>query len=316
MSKDKDLLSRFGSNLAESMGAGRSRAGEGGAAAAKADPGPASRLDGTTRLRSGAEIAVERITPDPNQPRTEFDDEAIDRLAASLKSHGQLQPIAVRWGEAEGRYVIVTGERRWRASVRAGKPTVTAVVLEGAASASQILEMQLIENALREDLKPVEQARAFRALMDRNGWPALRLAETLHLNVATVTRALALLDLPAPVQDRVEAGTIAPSVAYEISKVEHPDDQHALAERVVNEGLSRAETIRAVRKAARPSSRTTRGKSGSGGRKVTSRVIRTSAARVTVDLRKAADTGAVLRALREAVRALEDELGGHGQEAA
>jgi ParB family chromosome partitioning protein len=110
--------------------------------------------------------------------------------------------------------------------------------------------MQLIENCLREDLRPVEQAKAFRALMDRNQWPALRLAEVLHLNVATVTRALALLELPGAVQGRVEAGELAPSVAYEISKVKDPDEQAELAARVVDENLSRSETIEAVRKVA------------------------------------------------------------------
>src|SRR5262245_28706146 len=106
MSKDKDLLSRFGANLAESMGAGRvSRAGEG--VASSAAP---SRHDGCSRMRSGAEIDITRIVPDPNQPRAEFDPAAITRLAESLKTHGQLQPISVRWSEDMGQYLIVTGE--------------------------------------------------------------------------------------------------------------------------------------------------------------------------------------------------------------
>src|SRR3954467_329357 len=169
MSKDKDLLSRFGANLAESMGAGRvSQAGK----LSPAAPTSTSRLDGTTRLRTGAEIAIDRISPDPKQPRTEFDPDAITRLAESLKTHGQLQPISVRWSEDMGRYLIVTGERRWRAATLAGRPTVSAVIIEDKRTESQILEMQLIENCLREDLRPVEQAKAFRALMDRNQWPA------------------------------------------------------------------------------------------------------------------------------------------------
>src|SRR6476646_1161749 len=105
--------------------------------------------------------------------------------------------------------MIVTGERRWRASILAGRPTIAAVILDGERTDSQVLEMQLVENCIREDLQPIEQARAFRTLMDRNDWPAARLAEALHLNAATVSRALALLDLPFTVQEAVAAGTLA-----------------------------------------------------------------------------------------------------------
>lgn len=292
MSKDKDLLSRFGANLAESMGAGRTPRAEREQTAVAG----AGRHAGVTRLRTGAEIEVGRIAPDPNQPRTEFDPEAIERLAESLKSHGQLQPISVRWSDAVGKYLIVTGERRWRAATAAGRPTVTAVIVEGEHTESQILELQLIENCLREDLQPIEQARAYKRLMDRNGWPALRLAETLKLNCATVTRALALLDLPAPVQRRVEAGELAPSVAYEISKIDDPNRQEDLAARVVTEGLSRSETVEAVR---RSSGRSIKGK-GRGGakaRRETSRVFRTAdGVKITVECRK----GITPEALRSA----------------
>ena len=200
MAKDKDILERFGANLAESMGGGRS-------------PRPTApalstmgKHDGVSRLRAAAEIEVGRIAADPGQPRTEFDPGAIARLAESLEAHGQIQPISVRWSDDPGRYLIVTGERRWRASILAGRPTIAAVILEGDRTDSQVLEMQLVENCLREDLQPIEQARAFRTLMDRNGWTAARLAETLRLTGSSVTRALALLDLPCTVQDAVEAG--------------------------------------------------------------------------------------------------------------
>ena len=120
----------FGANLAESVGAGRTARGASGAGEGPAPSAP-GRMEGTTRLRSAAEIAVERLSPDPNQPRTEFEPESITRLAASLNTHGQLQPISVRWSDEAGKYVIVTGERRWRAAVLAGKPTVAAVILDG-----------------------------------------------------------------------------------------------------------------------------------------------------------------------------------------
>jgi ParB family chromosome partitioning protein len=297
MSKEREILGRFGANLAESMGAGRVARAEG--------PAPttgATRHDGCTRLRAAAEIEIDRIIPDPNQPRVEFDEESIDRLAESLKTHGQLQPISVRWSEDMGRYLIVTGERRWRAATRAGRATLAAVVIEGDRTESQILEMQLVENCLREDLKPVEQARAFRALMDRNGWPALRVAEVLHLSTATVARALSLLDLPCTVQSRVEAGELPASVAYELSKVEDADEQRELAERVVTEGMSRAETVKAVR-----SARGSKGRGAGNRKRETSRVFRSAAARVTVELRRGTGAEAIRNALVDALATMDGE---------
>jgi ParB family chromosome partitioning protein len=307
MSKDKSLLDRFGANLAESMGANRVPRSSGPPEATQAP----SRHDGTTRLRSAAEIEVGRIAPDPGQPRTEFDRAAIDRLAESIATHGQLQPISVRWSDDMGRYLIVTGERRWRAAVQAGRPTVAAVVVEGERTDSQILEMQLIENCLREDLKPVEQARAFRTLMDRNTWTATRLAEVLHLSGAAVTRALALLDLPCTVQDRVEAGDLAPSVAYEVSKLDDPDAQREVAERVVRENLSRQEVVEAVRRSARPKGR------GATPRpaKARPRTFRTAAGKVTIEPTRGAGPDSLLAAAREVVSMLEAEQG-QGAEAA
>src|SRR4051794_16518805 len=98
MAKDQDILNRFGAHLAESMGAGGTSI-PGGAATAPAAAATAGRHEGVSRLRTAAEIAVGRIAPDPNQPRTEFDPAALERLAESLKTHGQLQPVSVRWSE-------------------------------------------------------------------------------------------------------------------------------------------------------------------------------------------------------------------------
>jgi ParB family chromosome partitioning protein len=311
MAKDKDLLQRFGANLAESMGAGRQ------AGPASPPPSAMGKHDGVARLRAAAEIEVGRIVADPNQPRTEFDPEAIARLADSLKEHGQIQPISVRWSEDMGRYLIVTGERRWRASILAGRPTIAAVILEGERTESQVLEMQLVENCLREDLQPIEQARAFRTLMDRNDWTAARLAEALQLTGASVTRALALLDLPYTVQDAVASGELAPSVAYEVSKLQDPAEQTEVAARVVAEGLSRSETVEAVRQvASNPRARV--GAGGSKGRaaikarpkRPTVRTIKTTAAKVTVEFKRAVELAEIANALREALAKIEVEQGG------
>jgi len=308
MSKDKDILSRFGANLAESMGAGRV-AGAGEFAAAPGSPalnpasGP-SRHDGTARLKSAAEIDLDRIAPDPSQPRTDFDEDALARLAESLRAHGQLQPISVRWSDAQGRYLIVTGERRWRASRIAGRRTIAAVVVEGDRSDSQIFEMQLIENCLREDLRPIEQARAFRALMDRNAWTADRVAEVLHLSGASVSRALRLLDLPCTVQEAVEAGALAPSVAYEVSKLADPGAQTEVAARVVAEDLSRSQTVEVVRTAAKgrgaaPGGAKGRGAGAARPKLKTSRVLKAAGYKVTVENRRGVEDGTLAAALLE-----------------
>ena len=109
-----------------------------------------------------------------------------------------------------------------------------------------------MENALREDLKPIEQAHAFRALIDRRGWSYRQLGEALHIAPSSIARALALLDLPGDLQGRVTAGELAPSVAYEVSRLEDPDRQREVADQVVKQNLSRAEAVAAVRRAAGP----------------------------------------------------------------
>jgi ParB family chromosome partitioning protein len=302
MAKDKDILQRFGANLAESMGVSRPTS--------QAIP-PASTMgkhDGVSRLRAAAEIEVGRIVADPSQPRTEFDPEAIARLAESLRTHGQIQPISVRWSDDMGRYLIVTGERRWRASILAGRPTIAAVILEGERTESQVLEMQLVENCLREDLQPIEQAKAFRTLMDRNDWTAARLAEALQLTGASVTRALALLDLPYTVQVAVAAGDIPASVAYEVSKLEDPEAQVEVAARVVAEGLSRAATVEVIRKAGRISKG--RGATKAKSRKPTIQTIKTTTAKVTVEFKRAVEPAEIAAALREALAKVEAEQGG------
>lgn len=241
MNAVEKLRGRFGGNLAESMGAGRMpRVGAGGSAATSVDP-----LEGTERFTAARSIPVARIEADPDQPRTVFDPAELEALAASLKAHGQIQPIMVRPSGEPGRFIIVAGERRHRASILAGRSEIIAVVIE-TTDPARIFEMQLIENCMRADLKPVEQARGFRRLMDQASWSAERMGESVGMSESAVVRALALLSLPAPVQEMVDAGKIAPSVAYEISKAD-PSTHQSVADRVVGEGLNRTATIEAVR---------------------------------------------------------------------
>ena len=186
----------------------------------------------------------------------------------------------------------------------AGLTTMSCVIMDGPISSAELLSLQLVENLVREDLKPIEQAKGFRAVMDRNGWSTHDVARELGIDQSSVVRALKLLDLPAAVQDQVEQGTLSPATAYEVSKLEDPDDQAALAARVVNEGLSRDETIRAMRRA---SERPARGK-GRGARRPTTRVFRRAAGcTVTVENGRGLDPALTRAALVEALARLDAE---------
>jgi ParB family transcriptional regulator, chromosome partitioning protein len=220
--------------------------------AASSDP-EARSFEGRSRLKTACEIRLDRIVPDPNQPRAEFDPEALERLAASLKARGQLQPIRVRWDEALDRYVVVVGERRWRAAGMAGMSAIACVVAPGNAAPEEILEDQLIENCLREDLRPIEQAKAFRTLLSRLGISQRQLAERLQVSPPTITRALALLELPGAIQASVDSGAIAPQTAYEISKIDDAEEQAEAAAQAARGALRRDDMRTLVTKAPRPS---------------------------------------------------------------
>src|SRR5262249_34726832 len=157
-------------------------------------------------------------------------------LAQSLRSRGQLQPIRVRWDEAAGRYVIICGERRWRAAELAGLPMMTAIISDAPTTPTELLALQIVENTLREDLTVLEQANASRMLMEPKGWSTRRLATDRAATQSSVVRALALLAPPDAFQEHVDQGILAPATAYELSKVEDPEVQQELAERVVSEG--------------------------------------------------------------------------------
>jgi ParB family transcriptional regulator, chromosome partitioning protein len=249
MSKADDLLRSLGGGAAKSMIGDQVPPGLDPAAALGPGHSP-----GMTRRKDVWSIPLDRIEPDPDQPRVEYDEEALDRLAESLRSRGQLQPIRVRHDQGRGVYMILLGERRYRAARRAGLRDLQCVIHDAPLGPEEKLELQLVENCAREDLKPIEQARAYRRLIDARGWSITRLARELSVSQPAVSKALALLELPATVQDQVERGALAPNTAYEVSQLADPEAQAALAEAVVEQKLTRAEVAQAVQavKARRP----------------------------------------------------------------
>ena len=259
-------------------------------------------------------MELDRIVPDPDQPRKEFSDDAIDRLSASLLKHGQLMPIRVRWNAEIGKWVVISGERRYRAALRAGLRTVACVFADGGLTQSEILQEQIIENLLREDLRPIEQARAYRQLMDLHGWTAKELAGELQVSQGTVSKSLSLLTLPAELQEQVEAGSIPATAAYEVAKVEDREVQRDIARRIVDEDLTRDATAGVVREAAGKPSRAggARAKArGSAPGRGSSHAFKVAGARVVVTFpRKTVKPEEILAALEEAAGLARGGQGG------
>lgn len=214
--------------------------------AAESHPGNCHVAIGTSSL-SLTRIPSDFIVADPNQPRRDFDSQSLDRLTQSIRNHGLLNPIRVRWEESLGKYMILTGERRYRAAKQAGLAMVDCIIIEGDLTEAERLADQLTENLLRQDLNPIEKARGMRALMQSLNWTQKRLSQHLQIDPSDVTRSLALLELPDKIQKLIEDGALAPRSAYEITKLRKSDDQLDVVTQVLNQNLDARATERLVR---------------------------------------------------------------------
>jgi ParB family chromosome partitioning protein len=268
----------------------------------KAAPPPAEGIPAAAVVQA---IPLRLIEPDPFQPRQEANPEAIARLAMSLESHGQLQPIVVRPGRAPGRFMIVAGARRWTAAMAAGHATIQAIVLDAPVDRPRALELQLVENLLREDLNPIDQAEAFHRLMDGRRWSAARLARALHLSESRVSRALALLALPDEVRVEVAAGRVAPSVALELGRVPDPARRGLLTARAAAEGLTRAQVSGETARPRRPKRASGRAPRSMPVERMVFEVV---GGRVIVELSPPGGKEAALDAVTEASEIIQDEL--------
>lgn len=202
-------------------------------------------------------VEVSRIRPNPFQPRAEFDEGEIAALAESLKRQGVLQPVVVRPAEG-GFYELVAGERRWRASKKAGLDRIPAVIRE--VDDRRMLEMALVENIQRRDLNPIEKARAFRQLMQLNSWTQEEVADAVGLGRPTVANFIRLLELPPEIQEAVSRGTITMGHARALLGVAPRSAQLQMVRRIIEEDLSVRALEKLARRRSEPSS-----ESGNGG---------------------------------------------------
>lgn len=209
------------------------------------------------------EIEVALVRPNPFQPRKEFDREKLQELASSIREHGVVQPIVVR-AKGEG-FEIVAGERRWRASRLAGMKSIPAVVRDF--TETQVLEIALIENLQREDLNPLEEAQAFKRLIEEFGLTQEDLAGRLGKSRPQIANTLRLLNLPESVQQLLTSGGISMGHAKVLLSVEGADGQERLAAQIEERKLSVREAETLLKKETSRLAQQERGGKARGGRK-------------------------------------------------
>ena len=194
-------------------------------------------------------IPVAQIEPGLNQPRKHFDEEALAGLAESIRQHGIIQPLTVR-RLSSGYYQIIAGERRWRAARMAGLAEVPAIVIE--ADDRMVMELGLIENLQREDLNPMEEAAAIRALMQQCGYTQETVAARLSKSRPVIANLLRLLTLPKEVAQMVREGQLSAGHARVLAGLDREEDKVALARETLAKGYSvrQLEQLAALRREA------------------------------------------------------------------
>lgn len=189
------------------------------------------------------EVAVDRITPSPFQPRRAFDETKINELASSIRNQGIIQPLVVR-AKGDG-FELIAGERRWRAAAKAGLSRVPVVVRE--ASDHEALQLALVENLQREDLNPIEEASGYRRLQEEFHWSQEEMAEKVAKSRPAVANSLRLLSLPVEVQQEVSAGNLPAGQARALLGLHTEALMISTCREVIAKGLSTRETEKMVR---------------------------------------------------------------------
>jgi ParB family chromosome partitioning protein len=201
------------------------------------------------------ELDLDRLTPNPQQPRSVFDEAKLEELAQSIRSSGMIQPIIARRARTQGagnadRFEIIAGERRWRAAQRAGLLKVPVVVRD--VPDERLLEVALIENIQRDDLNPIEEASAYRRLIDELKLTQDAVAAAVGKDRSSITNTLRLLRLPDEVRNLVSDGSLSMGHARALLGLDSSAAQRQLAREIVAKGLSVRETEALVKRDAEP----------------------------------------------------------------
>ncbi len=191
------------------------------------------------------ELELEKIFPNPDQPRKHFDEDKLIDLAESIKEHGVLQPIIVT--PRDDKYMIIAGERRFRATNRAGLKTIPALIRE--LDDEKIMELALIENVQRDDLNPIEEARAYELLQTRYGYTQDKLAKRMGKSRSAIANSTRLLGLPEDVQQLVQDGKLSVGHVRPMLSINIPEWQSVFAQEVYQSGLSVRDVEKMVKKA-------------------------------------------------------------------
>jgi ParB family chromosome partitioning protein len=199
------------------------------------------------------EIDVDLIEPNPEQPRIRFDDSHLEDLTRSIKANGVVQPIVVR--KKDGRYQIIAGERRWRATQRAGIRKIPAVVKD--IPDDKLLELALVENIQRQELNAIEEANAYRKLIEYVGLTQEMVADRVGKDRTLIATSIRLLKLPNDVQRHIIEGKLSAGHGRALLMTDDPKVQRVVANTAVDMGLSVRETEKAVKRAARKTTQTT-----------------------------------------------------------
>jgi ParB family chromosome partitioning protein len=240
-------------------------------------PKPSDPQGPAASSRGALSLPVEEILPGDAQPRQQFDEAKLEELAASIKSHGVIQPIVVRRRGAQ--YEIVAGERRWRAAQKAGLREIPAVLSDVAPA--DALTIALVENLQREDLNPIEEAEAFHRLHEELGFSQQEIAEAVGKDRTTVANSLRLLKLPEAVRGQVLGGELTMGHARALLALEDKDEIERLGREVVKRGWSVRQTERATQPAA-PKSKRAGGKETEAERDVRQRIQRALGTKVEI----------------------------------
>ena len=303
MKKSSLFGTRHKDNIDESIGL---RAGESSVPsyAVHDDPPPTNyRMD-----RTVGDIDITEVFPDPDQPRKEFDEQGLLRFGEEIREHGQLQAVGVRWHA--GKWLLIFGERRYRAMKAAGLTQIKCRFYREPLSESQIREIQLTENLQRADLKPMDEARGYQGLIDLNGWSGKQVAEHLHISPAKVSRGLKLLKLDDDVQAKVESGELSAAIAYRAAKEKQPEAR----KKIIDDALAGKLTETKARKQTASKKRPTT--TGKPRRSTNSTFQVDHGIRVVVSGRKFVGEQGVLDALLQAMEQQRGNVAGERKEAA